>query len=99
MGLVAKFIFLFTLWTLCNANPTTIPSPSPSPDDCEIEEGGRMITFYCPYESILMEHCYRCYQSPDIEVIHCDGWSEQEIRDQCESSVPLPSPSPIVEAY
>ena len=68
-----------------------------SADDCEMEDAGRVLTFHCPYENILMEHCYKCFQPPDTEIIHCDGWTEQEIRDQCESAVPLPSPSPFVE--
>jgi|EP00670_Eutreptiella_braarudii_P005567 hypothetical protein len=72
------------------------PSPSPSPDDC-ILEGGKEITFYCPYESILMEHCYKCYEGPGHEVIVCDGWSEPDIRAQCESPTPIASPSPLGE--
>jgi len=93
------------LWTVrtplapptCNG-PLPLPlAPSPSPEDCEMNDGGRLLTFYCPYENIIMEHCYKCFQPPDKEVIHCDGWSEQDIRDQCESAVPLPSPSPFPE--
>ena len=62
--------------------------------DCETEEGGHELTLYCPYEAILMEHCYKCFYPPDREVIHCDGWSEDDIMAQCVSATPVASPSP-----
>jgi hypothetical protein len=48
---------------------------------------------YCPHESILMEQCYKCFFPPDHEVIVCDGWSELQIRAQCDSPFPLALPS------
>ena len=48
----------------------------------------------CPYESIPMEHCYKCFVPPEEEVIVCDGWSEEAVRAQCYSPTPLYSPSP-----
>ena len=47
----------------------------------------------CPYESVLMEHCFRCY-NPDTstgEMVVCDGWSERDVRAQCDSPLPLSS--------
>ena len=44
-----------------------------------------------------MEHCYTCFKPPSEEVVVCDGWSEEDIRAQCDSPTPLPSlgvPSP-----
>jgi|UniRef100_A0A7S4LBR0 hypothetical protein len=68
-------------------------------DDCDLS-GGKYETFFCPYESILMEHCYRCVEMVDgdqMEIVVCDGWSEAEIRAQCESPVPIASPSPATD--
>ena len=65
---------------------------SPGDDDCEVDERGTFATLYCPYLSVLMEHCYTCF-SPEVgEYVICDGWEEREIRAQCASSTPLPSP-------
>ena len=77
---------------LPSASPSPSPSPSPSysPDtECELEEGGHVLTTLCEYPNLVMEHCYLCYSPPVGELIHCDGWSEQDIIDQCKSAVPL----------
>ena len=78
-----------------NFDATTAFS-GPDAADCD-HENGKEITFYCRYESILMEHCYKCFEAPDREVIMCDRWSEPDIRAQCESASPLFSPSPDAE--
>jgi hypothetical protein len=66
--------------------------------DCDAAEG-RVENIMCPYLSILMEHCYHCYNPNTTtgEVVVCEGWSEEDIRAQCESPEPLsaPSPSPV----
>ena len=72
--------------------------PSPAGPDCDAAEG-RVENIMCPYLSILMEHCYHCYNPNTTtgEVVVCEGWSEEDIRAQCESPEPLsaPSPSPV----
>jgi hypothetical protein len=83
-------------------SPDLSPSPSPSPsagdEDCELE-GGKYVQFHCPYESILMEHCYKCFvPRGESEVIICDGWSQEDVYEQCTTSYPLPSPSPEIDA-
>ena len=60
--------------------------------DCDLGSG-TVKHVVCPYEDILMEHCYRCYHNA-FEVVVCDGWSEDQVRAQCNSPVPLFSPSP-----
>ena len=45
---------------------------------------------HCPYESVLMEHCYKCFDVSSGEVILCPGWTEEDIWEQCYSPVPLP---------
>ena len=67
-------------------------SPSPSPDtDCDLEESGAFVTMLCPYESLLLEDCYKCFTPLATEVIICHGWTEDEIRAQCESPTRLRS--------
>jgi len=39
-----------------------------------------------------MEYCYKCFRPPSEEVLVCDGWSEEEVRAQCSSPLPLRSP-------
>eukprot|EP00670_Eutreptiella_braarudii_P006829 CAMPEP_0174284150 /NCGR_PEP_ID=MMETSP0809-20121228/4885_1 /TAXON_ID=73025 ORGANISM="Eutreptiella gymnastica-like, Strain CCMP1594" /NCGR_SAMPLE_ID=MMETSP0809 /ASSEMBLY_ACC=CAM_ASM_000658 /LENGTH=325 /DNA_ID=CAMNT_0015379501 /DNA_START=27 /DNA_END=1004 /DNA_ORIENTATION=- len=78
-------------------DPTPAPSPeaSPSPDpDCDLGPGHKL-DYLCPYLSVLMEHCYSCYHETHGEVIICDGWSEDDVKAQCDSPVPLPSLSPV----
>jgi hypothetical protein len=72
--------------------PDASPSPSASPD-CILEDGDK-VTLHCPYETILMEHCYKCFDGSTQEVVVCPGWSKEDIWEQCYSPVPLPSPSP-----
>jgi len=70
-----------------------VPSPSPIPDDQDCETGpGYHVSIMCPYESILMEHCYRCFHPDSGEMVICDGWSEEDLRAQCNNPVPIVSP-------
>ena len=62
-------------------------------EDCETGPG-KELTMHCPYLAILMEHCFTCFMPPDREVITCEGWSTEDIIAQCESPVPIESPSP-----
>eukprot|EP00670_Eutreptiella_braarudii_P004390 CAMPEP_0174294924 /NCGR_PEP_ID=MMETSP0809-20121228/43030_1 /TAXON_ID=73025 ORGANISM="Eutreptiella gymnastica-like, Strain CCMP1594" /NCGR_SAMPLE_ID=MMETSP0809 /ASSEMBLY_ACC=CAM_ASM_000658 /LENGTH=566 /DNA_ID=CAMNT_0015396729 /DNA_START=39 /DNA_END=1739 /DNA_ORIENTATION=+ len=67
----------------------------PADYDCVVGDG-KEVTFSCPYESVIMEHCYKCVHDIDHEVVICDGWTEEDIRAQCESPVPIASPSPVI---
>lgn len=68
--------------------PKIPPTPSPSPSDCT---DGTVVLIDCPYLSILMEHCYQCFQPPALEVMVCDGWDEEAVRQQCNSGEPIGS--------
>ena len=69
--------------------------PFSADPDCE-NEAGNVVYIACPYESILMGHCFRCYHTAG-EVVVCDGWSEEEVRAQCASPVPLPWAASMVD--
>ena len=87
----------FMLFLLIAVEPTAANETSPSPNDCDtLEESrpGKMVTFVCPYEDLLMEYCYKCYHENDLEVIVCDGWDEDMIWQQCHSPVPIASVDP-----
>ena len=63
--------------------PIDSPSPSPSDDgDCSLDNG-HLVNFYCPNLSKLMEHCYACFEPPDMEVVFCDGLTQEDIQAQC----------------
>ena len=62
-------------------------------DDCdERPPGGHLLSIPCPYLSLVMEHCYSCFAESGIEEIHCEGWTDDDIRRQCESPTPLTTP-------
>jgi hypothetical protein len=66
--------------------PSISPAPSQSPGEaqqCETDGEDEFMTLVCPYEDILMQHCYRCFSPPSDEVIRCDGWSKEDILSQC----------------
>jgi len=73
--------------------PIEDPSRIANPDKDCLLEGGMEVTLHCPYEDVLMEHCYKCYDFTYGEVILCDGWSSEDIWAQCYSPDVLPSPS------
>ena len=56
--------------------------------DCDLQ-GGKIEYIACPFEALLMEHCYKCYLPEESqEAIICDGWSEEYIRAQCARPIP-----------
>ena len=75
------------------AAPLPPALPTASDADCDATEGN-VVYIDCPYESILMEHCFRCFNpdTPSGEMVVCDGWSEDNVRAQCHSAVPLWAP-------
>ena len=67
------------------------PAGTGANPDSACDAPGKIEYIDCPYESILMEHCFKCF-TPDTEwqeMVVCDGWSEVEVRAQCASPVPL----------
>ena len=74
--------------------------PIADPEDCP--SPAKEITLQCPYESVLMEECYKCYYPPDKEGIVCDGWSEEDIVCSCWgghlTAAPAPAPAPAAAA-
>jgi hypothetical protein len=65
-----------------------VPRPKPSPSDCDLE-AATYLTLHCPHLSILLEHCYTCYREPGIEVLICDGFSPEQVKQQRYSAIPL----------
>ena len=61
-------------------------------------EEGYFLTYNCPYESVLMEYCFKCtapYNNGE-EFIICDGFSQEWVKKRCESEYPVSPASPYV---